>query len=487
MMHRRQIQTARSMSPLLKSLVAVPPVPRALIEGLEDRRLMSASGFFGGGGGGHHGGGFDGGPGGLGRGPGGQGSTILFSQAPSAVQSGLTALASTDGVTAPTSSSTVYLGNFNGIESYTVDVTSTGTDTRLTVDQTGSAVTAPTQTTTTFGAITNSAVTSEITAIAAGLGLTAPTSTTTVDVSTPTSGAATYTVRLDSTSSASTTSSWHEDHGGVISVDTNGNPVGNERVPLSTLSTTIQDGLTSNAPSGATALASTDLVSVRTIDGVTTYTANYTSTGTQTTVTVGTDGALVSLPTTTQVDFSTLPAAAQAELQTLATADGVSGTISSTQTVSAYAELNGTTIYTVRLQATSTSSSSTSSTYTIALSVDQAGNPTIPPGRFGHGFGGHDGGFFFGGGDCDCGGGSTSSTGTTTTTTTPTPTSTTTTTTTPASSLQVSSAGGILTSAAVAAPSGTSSSSTTTMTPTPTSTTTVRKHAKHKTHHHKKA
>ena len=36
---------------------------------------------------------------------------IQFSQAPSAVQSGLTTLASTDGLTAPAATDTVYLGN----------------------------------------------------------------------------------------------------------------------------------------------------------------------------------------------------------------------------------------------------------------------------------------------------------------------------------------------------------------------------------------
>ena len=59
----------------------------------------------------------------------------------------------------------------------------------------------------------------------------------------------------------------------VISVDANGDPTGNESVPLSTLSTAIQNGLTSNAPAGATALPSTSLIAVRTINGVTTYSA----------------------------------------------------------------------------------------------------------------------------------------------------------------------------------------------------------------------
>src|SRR5438309_1847638 len=83
----------------------------------EGRRLMSG----GGGGGGHHGGGHGGFGGVFGAG----GSTITYAEAPSAVQTGLTSLAGTDGVTAPTSTTTVKLGNANGVETYTVDVQGT--------------------------------------------------------------------------------------------------------------------------------------------------------------------------------------------------------------------------------------------------------------------------------------------------------------------------------------------------------------------------
>ena len=52
---------------------------------------------------------------------------IQFSQAlPSAVQSGLTTLASTDGLTAPAATDTVYFGNSNGIETYSLVIISSG-------------------------------------------------------------------------------------------------------------------------------------------------------------------------------------------------------------------------------------------------------------------------------------------------------------------------------------------------------------------------
>jgi len=109
-------------------------------------------------------------------------------------------------------------------------------------------------------------------------------------------------------------------------------------VPLSTLSTTIQDALTSNAPAGATALTDTSLIDVRTLQGVTLYTATYTSAGTTTRVSVNSAGTLKSLPSSSEVEFSTLPQVAQTELQTLATADGYTSTIAATQTVTAFAE-----------------------------------------------------------------------------------------------------------------------------------------------------
>jgi hypothetical protein len=362
---------------------------RVVVEGLEDRRLLSAAHGFpmmgsgSGPGGGPFGGGAFGGPPPIGE------STIQFDQAPSAVQSGLDSLASTDGLTAPTTSQTVYLSNNNGVEGYSIDSSSSGKNTRLTVDANGDAVTAPTQSTTTFGAITNTAVTGEISAIATALDLTAPTSTTNISVLTSSGGTSTYAVHLSSSSSSSP---WG---GRTITVDSNGNPVGNEVLPFSVLPTAIQNGLIANAPSGTSlSSSSTQNVFITTQDGVTLYTMQFNSTGTRTSITVNSSGDLTSLPSVTSTTYADVPSAAATELQTLATADGVSTSIASTQKVLEFSESNGTTVYSLTLQ--------NSDSKPVTISVDEDGNPTVPPsdGSFGPisvlgGFG--FGGFAFGG------------------------------------------------------------------------------------------
>jgi hypothetical protein len=320
------------------------------------------------------------------------GQTILFSQVPTAVQKGLDSLAEGASLSDPSSTQTVFLGNSNGLETYTVTLTSGGSTTQLTVDQTGAAVTQPTVTTSTFGAITSTLVTNEISAIAAALNLTAPASTSSVKVTTPSTGAAIYTIQLTASTSAG-----RRARSTSISVDANGNPTGNESVPFSTLSTAIQDALTINAPSGAAALTSASLISVRTLNGVTTYSAVYNSTGIRTTITVNANGKLASLPGKSSVLFSAVPSAAQAELQSLATAAGVAGTIDQAQSVNVYDEANGTLLYSVRLTATVTTSIGSTYTYPIVLTVDQDGNPTIAPSEGGFGdFGGPPGGGFCG-------------------------------------------------------------------------------------------
>jgi hypothetical protein len=355
------------------------------LETLEARSLLSASPFGGGARG------FGGGPGAA-RGPahfgGGAATAVTFSQLSTAIQNGLTSLASTDGLTAPAATSVVTLGNRDGVETFSVRVSATGATTTLTVDQNGNPVTAPTRSSTTFGALTNTAVTAEISAIASALGLTAPSSTAAVSVTTPSSGPAVYTIALS-------TGAGRHARTTVISVDANGNPTGNESVPLSTLSTAIQNGLTSNAPAGATALASSSLITVRTLNGVTTYSATYNSAGTRTTVTVNSAGTLTSLPSASTVQFSAIPAAAQSAFQTLATAAGSTTTIAATQNVTAYDEGNGATVYSARVTVTKTDSNGNSYTYPVTLTVDAAGNPTVLPGGS---FGGLPGGF--GGGLC---------------------------------------------------------------------------------------
>lgn len=408
------------------------------LEPLEDRRLFAgdfgwgASGF-GGGSGGHHGGHGSGG---------GGGSTITFNLAPTAVQSGLDTLATADGLSDPASTATVRLGNSNGVETYSVTLTGTGTVSTLTVDQLGDAVTAPTFTTTTWATLSgtgtgsDSAAATEITSIATALSLTAPASTDTVNVTTTSTGSVTYSIHLNSSSASTTTATtnwgggWAGNFGQIITVDAAGDPVGNQQLPFSVFSTTIQNALNKNAPTGATALASTSTqnVDVQTTDGVTTYSTTFTASGTQTTVTVNAAGTLTSLPSTTTTTFSALSSSLQTELQTLATADGVTTSIAATQTVDKLTETNGTVIYSVTLPATANTSGGSTYTFNVTVSVDSNGNPTTLPNN-GFGFGDQgfgDGGFggtgsngrgdhgrFGDGQGGDCGTGSNASTGAT--------------------------------------------------------------------------
>jgi hypothetical protein len=371
------------------------------LEPLESRQKLSIAPLGNGGPG-------QGGPGGPGQGPGGPGgphgpggplaSTIEFSLAPTAVQTGLDSLAKTDGLTDPTSTTPVALNNVNGIETYSVTLISTGTVSRLTVDENGNPVTQPTQSTTTWatldgtGAGSDSTAAAEISAIATALDLTAPTSTTVINVTTTAAGAVTYSVMLSKSSSSSgssndTTAAAYIPANLAINVvvDSAGNPVGNQRLPFSVIPNSIQTALNNNAPTGATALAdtSTQSVNVRTVDGVVTYSVPFTVSGTTTTVTVDLAGDLTSLPTTSTTTFDDLSSVVQGELQTLATADGFSGTITSTQSVTVLTQANGTILYSITVSASSTDPSGTSHTFNITLTVDANGNPTTLPGDHG--------------------------------------------------------------------------------------------------------
>lgn len=325
-----------------------------------------------------------------GQGPGQIIDTLPFDETPMAVQMGLTTLAGNDGLSTPAITQNVRLGNANGIETYSIVETTTGTSSVLTVDQNGNAVNPPTTITWAdlngTGTDADAAAAAEISAIASALNLSAPTDSTVVNVSTTPSGSI-YCVSLaplasTSTSETSTTASANTQTPPplAIFVDANGNPVGNQQVPFSVLSTTIQGYLNGAAPTGATPLASssTQMVGVRTIDGVVTYSTPFTVSGTTTNVTVDLAGDVVTLPTPTTTTFDDIPSLAQGELQTLATAEGVSGTIATSQSVMVLAELNGTTIYTVTLSAADSDSSS-GDTYSITLSSDALGNPTVPP------------------------------------------------------------------------------------------------------------
>ena len=216
------------------------------IESLENRLLFHGGFGFGGGGGGFGGGGF--GDGGFGQNL----NTIEFSQAPAGVQTGLEHLATTDGLTPPTSTSTqtVFLGNRNGVETYTIDLTSTGTQSALTVDQNGNPVTAPTNGTTTYGTLPP-AVTTEASTIATALSLSVPASTANVQVSTPAGGTSVYTIHLVRSTSSTSTSAMARFGGRTVTINANGNPVGNQNLPFSVIPAAIQTALNNNRPTGA--------------------------------------------------------------------------------------------------------------------------------------------------------------------------------------------------------------------------------------------
>jgi hypothetical protein len=325
-------------------------------------------------------------------------TSIEFSQAPSAVQTGLDNLASTDKLAAPTSTQTVYLGNRNGVETYTIDISGTGTQSALTVDQSGAPVTAPTNGSTTYGAVP-AAVSTEAAAIASALTLTVPASTASVRVSTPSGGTSVYTIQLTASTSSTTTS---HVHGRVFQIDANGNPVGSVNLPFAAIPASLQTALNNNRPAGATALdtTSTQSVKVRTSGGITTYSTSFTISSTTSTVTVNTAGALAKLPSHSTTTFSALTTTVQDAINTLATDNGATGTIAGTTTVQVYDEANGTTIYSVNVNGSKVGLSGNSFTYNLTISVDQDGNPTTLPNEGAAVFGGNFGGFggaFFGG------------------------------------------------------------------------------------------
>jgi hypothetical protein len=313
-------------------------------------------------------------------------SSLEFDQLAQPLQTALNSLATSDNLTAPTSTQKVYLGNRRGQETYTIYLDGTGTQSALTVNAAGQAVTAPTRSTTTFSTIDGAAAGDEFTTLANTLGLTAPADTDNVNVSTTSGGVVTYTMHL----AAPSGTTGRLRRGLTVSVDANGDPVGTIVLPLSVFSTAIQNGLTGAAPTGATALTSTSNVIVKTVDGVTLYSARYTGTGTVTTVTVDSTGTLTSLPSRSKTTWASVPPAAQAELQALATDEGA--TLDTTGTVYVYDEANGTVIYSMKVSASKTGSSGNTFTYMLTVSSDQDGNPTVPPGDGGFGGGGCGGG-----------------------------------------------------------------------------------------------
>lgn len=353
---------------------------------------------------------------------------ITFDQAPDAVQTGLTSLASSKGVTAPTAETKVALQNIEGAELYTIVSKDAGTVTRLTVDDEGNAVTAPTRSEITWADLTgsgddaNAAAAAEINKIVAALELEAPADTDTVRVLTKTDGTKVYTVVLSSAEEGASTAFKHR-HGLMIAVDSSGNPVGNTKLPFSVLPTVIRDGLNANAPTGATPFASDsdESVKIKTVDGVTLYTATFTSDGSETEVTVNKAGALTSGVENSTTTFGELSSIVQTAIQDLVT-DAGGDILDATTSVAVSTRADGEALYTVSVEVTKTNTNGEEYTVTMKITVDADGNPTIVPGPgFGRGgpggHGGHHGGAMGGGRGGNSVGGSASGTSSGTTST----------------------------------------------------------------------
>jgi hypothetical protein len=204
---------------------------------------------------------------------------IPFSALPSTVSSALTALASADSLTI-SSTQPVYVRTSRGVTTYTVDLTSGGETYLFTVNTAGTLVSSTVPLI--FASITDTAVTAELTTLASALNLTAPTASSVVYVTTHSSGS-TYSLTL-------TSSSGHG-HPTTLTVDSSGNPIGNENIPFSALPTAISDGLTALATTYGATISSTQSVQVTTIKGVTTYTVALVSAGQRIILTVNTSGS----------------------------------------------------------------------------------------------------------------------------------------------------------------------------------------------------
>lgn len=312
---------------------------------------------------------------------------IEFADAPTAVQTGLDSLATKNGYSEIADTQKVQLNNVDGIEMYSVILKGTGTETRISVSDTGSAVSAPTRDTSTWATLNGTGEGSDaeaaaaISKIATTLNLAEPTDTTPVHVITGLNGKSIYTVQL---SDSDATDKFRR-HGRPISVDGDGNPVGGGALPFSVFSAAVQNGLNSGAPSGATALETTltQLVRIQTIDGVPFYTTSFTVDSVKTDVTVNTSGAMKSKPSLTDSTFGALTSTVQTALQKLATDAGYTSTIESTQAVKVYAAADGESLYAVTLTISTTDDNGNTRDRKLTITVDGDGNPTVLPGRGG--------------------------------------------------------------------------------------------------------
>ena len=206
-------------------------------------------------------------------------------------------------------------------------------------------------------------------------------------------GVTTYSVRLTHSSSSSS----KHPRGVTITVDADGNPAGNEDVPFSVLPTTIQNGINALGPTGSTALAASQRrpsMSARSMAWCSTRLPLRAAAHRPRSRSTPPERPRAFQPN--DDDFGALTSTVQTAIQTLATANGVSGTIASTQSINVYTEANGTVLYRATLSTTSTKN--TSVTFDITITVDSDGNPTVLPRR--DLFGRFRGQFGFAGFDC---------------------------------------------------------------------------------------
>lgn len=310
--------------------------------------------------------------------------TVPFSALSADVQAGLASLATHAGLTAPASDSTtpVALGNPEGVPTYTLSLRGAGVKARFTVDVHGDAWSPPTVTSTTWadlaGPSGDAEASAEILVVASALGLNTPADGARVRVVTDQAGDSVYSIMLLGTPAGRRTPRL------VLSVDGDGNPVGEANLPFSVFSSAIQDGLNALAPSGSTPLdaSSTQTVRVRTRFGQTTYATNFTSAGVVSTSLVDVGGAAAALPSISTSTFGALSGAAQAGLQSLAGVLGFVGSIDPAASVRVLDQANGQFRYSVALPFTRTLGSGKTVTYRLLLTVDDLGNAALPVDSF---------------------------------------------------------------------------------------------------------
>ena len=287
----------------VKAMKLARAVSAFSLEGLEDRRLLSAAG--------HHvqhatstssGSTSSSADPTCGGGHGGSSTTFAVldgtgTGADVAAATELQTLATADGLGTIAGTTVVHVRSEGSSETYYSVTLSggTGVSFTLTSDDDGNPITPPTHSTLTFGTLSgtgtgsDAAAASEISTLATDLDLDAPTTTTNVNELVA-NGLTTYTIRLAPSSGTG--------HDKTITVDAAGNPSGDSVLQFQFLPTVISGGLQTLASALTTpqTIAATQNVLIQTDDGVTTYTVRLTGTGQSIKLTVGESGGAATPP-----------------------------------------------------------------------------------------------------------------------------------------------------------------------------------------------